>query len=223
MKRTTRAGTLLVLAFTLITCTAPSKKSVATPRPQPLPAVEVRSYQGKDLSSVKDFSENSIKGPQQVDRASYRLEIAGLVKKPLTLTYDQVVDRQSYSKVVTLHCVEGWDATILWEGVKVTDLLAQAGYDPKAGLVIFTAYDGYTTSLPLRYLVDRDILLAFKMNDAEMIPERGFPFALVAEDKWGYKWIKWVTRMEVSNDTSFRGYWEQRGYNQNGDLSGPIF
>ncbi len=222
MTRTLHAGMLVLLAFTFLSCAAPSKKS-ASPRPQPLPAVEVRNYEGKDLSSVKDFRENSIKGTQIVDRASYRLAIDGLVTKPLTLTYGKVIARKAYSKVVTLHCVEGWDATILWEGVKVKDLLAQAGYDPKAALVIFTADDGYTTSLPLPYLVDRDILLAYKMNGAEMMPERGFPFALVAEDKWGYKWIKWVTRMEVSNNTSFRGYWEQRGYNQNGELSGPIF
>jgi DMSO/TMAO reductase YedYZ molybdopterin-dependent catalytic subunit len=223
MKRILHAGILLLLAFTFISCAASSKKSAASSSPKTLSAVEVRSYQGKNLSSVKDFRENSIKGPQQVDTAGYRLEIAGLVRKPLSLTYDQVVDRERYSKVVTLHCVEGWDATIHWEGVKVKDLLDQAGYDPKAGLVIFTAYDGYTTSLPLDYLVERDILLAFKMNDAQMMPERGFPFALVAEDKWGYKWIKWVTKMEVSDDTSFRGYWEQRGYSQDGDLGGPRF
>ena len=71
--------------------------------------------------------------------------------------------------------------------------------------------------------MDRDILLAYKMNEAVMIPERGFPFALVAEDKWGYKWIKWVTKMEVSDDASFRGYWEQRGYNQEGDLGEVLF
>ena len=78
-------------------------------------------------------------------------------------------------------------------------------------------------SLPLPYLIDRDILLAYKMNGAEMIPERGFPFALVAEDKWGYKWIKWVTGIEVSNDTSFRGYWESNGYSNDGDLSKPMY
>jgi DMSO/TMAO reductase YedYZ molybdopterin-dependent catalytic subunit len=221
MSKAMRAGASVLLAFAMVSCAAPSKKPSAAAKP--LPSVEVRSYQGKNLSSVKDFSENSIKGPQKVDLASYRLEIGGLVKKPLTLTYDQVLGREKFSKVVTLHCVEGWDATILWEGVKVKDLLGQAGFDPKAAIVIFTADDGYTTSLPLQYLVDRDILLAYKMNQALMLPERGFPFALVAEDKWGYKWIKWVTKMEVSSDTSFRGYWEQRGYNQNGDLSGPIF
>ena len=222
MSNALRAAASVLLAFIVVSCTAPSKKAAA-PAPTSLPAVEVRSYQGKDLSSVKDFSENSIKGPQKVDLSSYRLQIGGLVKKPLTLTYDQVLDREKYSKVVTLHCVEGWDATILWEGVKVSDLLAQARHDTAAAVVIFTAHDGYTTSLPLEYLAGRDILLAFRMNGAVMIPERGFPFALVAEDKWGYKWIKWVTKMEVSNDASFKGYWEQRGYNQDGSLSGPIF
>jgi len=45
----------------------------------------------------------------------------------------------------------------------------------------------------------------------------------VAEDKWGYKWIKWVTKMEVTNDAAFRGYWESRGYNQDGSLKGSMF
>jgi DMSO/TMAO reductase YedYZ molybdopterin-dependent catalytic subunit len=206
----------------------PSAVSPAAPKevgaaPKELPAVEVREYKGQNLSSVKDFRENSIKGPQKVDKAKYRLEITGLVAKPLSLTYDEVIGRERFSKVVTLDCVEGWSARILWEGVKVKDLLAQAGYDPKAAVVIFTAYDGYTTSHPLSWTIDKDILLAYRMNGIDVPVERGFPFVLVAEDKWGYKWIKWVTKIEVSNDTAFRGTWESRGYNQNGDVSGPMF
>ncbi len=226
MSKAIRAGMLALLAFTIVSCAAQSDRrgqAGAGAAPKALAPVEVRTYEGKNLSSVKDFSENSIKGPQKVGIPSYRMEITGLVKTPLSLTYDQVLDRQKYSKVVTLHCVEGWSATILWEGVKVTDLLAQAGFDPTAALVIFTAHDGYTTSLPLKYLADREILLAHRMNDAAMLPERGFPFALVAEDTWGYKWIKWVTKMEVSNDTSFRGYWEQRGYSNEGDLDRSFY
>jgi DMSO/TMAO reductase YedYZ molybdopterin-dependent catalytic subunit len=52
-----------------------------------------------------------------------------------------------------------------------------------------------------------------------MPDERGFPFAVVAESKWGYKWIKWVTSIELSNDTSYRGYWESNGYSKEGNLN----
>jgi DMSO/TMAO reductase YedYZ molybdopterin-dependent catalytic subunit len=214
---------LLPLVLALASCGSKPAAAQAAKEPVTLKPVEVRAYEGADLSSVGDFRENSIKGVQRVDPATYRLAVSGLVSKPLSLTRDQVVERTLYKKVVTLHCVEGWDATILWEGVKVMDLLAAAGYDPKASTVIFTAYDGYTTSHPLAYLRENDILLAYKMNEIPVPQERGFPFVLVAEDKWGYKWIKWVTKIEVTNDTSFRGYWEQRGYSQDGSLSGSMF
>jgi DMSO/TMAO reductase YedYZ molybdopterin-dependent catalytic subunit len=218
--------TCMVISLALAVLAGCSPKTAAAPaakEPVTLKPVEVRAYQGADLSSVNDFRENSIKGVQRVDPATYRLEITGLVSDPLSLTIDQVVDRTRYKKVVTLHCVEGWDATILWEGIRVKDLLVAAGYDPKATTIIFTAYDGYTTSHPLAYVTGNDILLAYKMNDIAVPQERGFPFVLVAEDKWGYKWIKWVTKIEVSNDAAFRGYWESRGYNQDGALKGPMF
>ena len=213
---------LLPLVFALVSCGS-KPAAQAAKEPVTLRAVEVRSYNGADLSSVNDFRENSIEGVQHVDPATYRLEIAGLVSTPLSLTLGQAIDRTLYRKIVTLRCVEGWDATILWEGVKVKDLLVAAGYDPKASTVIFTAYDGYTTSLPLAYLTGNDILLAYKMNEIPIPDERGYPFVLVAEDKWGYKWIKWVTKIEVSNDASYRGYWEMNGYSNDGSLMGPIF
>jgi DMSO/TMAO reductase YedYZ molybdopterin-dependent catalytic subunit len=46
---------------------------------------------------------------------------------------------------------------------------------------------------------------------------------VVAESKWGYKWVKWVTKLELSDDPNYRGYWESRGYNNDADLSGSIF
>ena len=189
-----------------------------------LDGVEIRNYQGQDLSSVAtDFRENSIKGPQYIDRGSYRLEIKGLVYRPQSLTYDQVLAGQHYSKVSELQCVEGWSVNILWEGVLVRDLLAQAAVQPDANTVILRAVDGYSTSFPLTYFYDKDIILAARMNDVTIPPERGFPFMLVAEDKWGYKWIKWVTSIELSNDPNYKGYWEQRGYNQNGDVTGSKY
>ena len=189
-----------------------------------LAAVQVNEYQGERLSDIGDFHENSIKGPQRVDINSYRLKVTGLVDKQLSYTYDDVVSgHKSYNKLVTLDCVEGWSVKILWEGVLVSDLIAAAGVQPTANTVIFHAYDGYTTSLPLKYIQDQDILLAYKINGLELPPERGFPFQLVAEDKWGYKWIKWVTRIELSDNPDYKGYWERGGYSNDGSLDKPFF
>ena len=184
-----------------------------------LPAVEVRSYQGKDLSSINAFRENSIKGPQHINESDYRLTITGLTNKTDIYTYQKVLGQYPhYTKLVTLHCVEGWDATILWEGVQVRDLIRNAGPDTRANTVVFTAHDGYTTSFPLDYLMNRDIIMAYKMNNVTLPAERGYPFQLVAEDKWGYKWAKWIEKIELTADPSYKGYWEQRGYSNTGDL-----
>jgi DMSO/TMAO reductase YedYZ molybdopterin-dependent catalytic subunit len=114
--------------------------------------------------------------------------------------------------------VEGWSVDILWEGVLLRDLLEEAEYDRGAKVVIFRCADGYSTSLPLGYVIERDILLAHKMNDVVLPEERGYPFQVVAEDKLGYKWAKWVTEIEVSDDADFEGYWEQRGYSNDADI-----
>jgi DMSO/TMAO reductase YedYZ molybdopterin-dependent catalytic subunit len=189
-----------------------------------LPTTEVREYQGQNLSSISDFRENSIKGPQYIDSDSYRLDITGLVENPTSYAYDEVInDFTRYKKVVELNCVEGWSVNILWEGVQVKDILAEAVPTPEAKVVIFHAYDGYTTSFPIEYIVNNNILMADKMNDVIIPPERGFPFQLVAESKWGYKWIKWITQIELSDNTSYKGYWEERGYSNSGDLGMSFF
>jgi DMSO/TMAO reductase YedYZ molybdopterin-dependent catalytic subunit len=189
-----------------------------------LAPTEIREYEGIDLSSINAFRENSIKGPQEIDVDSYSLGVSGLVTNSTSYTYDEVLDGYPhYKKVVTLDCVEGWSATILWEGVLVRDLLAEAGPLANAEVVIFHAYDGYTTSLPIDYIMDNDILMAYKMNDVVLPPERGFPFQLVAESKWGYKWIKWITEIELSDDVDYRGYWESRGYSNSANLDKSFF
>jgi len=191
----------------------------AAKEPEELKSVEIREYEGKKLSSVNDFRENSIKGPQDVEREGYQFRITGLVENPKDYTYEEVINNnQHYKKLVTLNCVEGWSVTILWEGVLVRELIAESGTLPDAKVVIFHAYDGYTTSFPIDYIMDNDIIMAYKMNEIELPPERGFPFQLVAESKWGYKWIKWITKVELSDDVNYRGFWESRGYSNTGDL-----
>jgi len=210
----------LILGVTAVACNTDEDADTATE----LEPIEVREYEGQDLSSINDFRENSIKGPQQVNIDDYRLRITGLVTSPLTLTYGGVLEEyERYKKVITLNCVEGWSATILWEGLLVRDLIEDSEPLENATVVIFHAYDGYTTSLPIDYLFGNDILMASKMNDVVLPAARGFPFQLVAESKWGYKWIRWITEIELSDDTDYRGYWEGKGYSNTGDLSKGFF
>lgn len=191
----------------------------AANQPNVLYPAEIREYKGERLGSIGDFRENSIKGPQYVNLSTYKLAITGLVQHQIAHTYNESVDEHThYEKIVTIHCVEGWEVRILWEGILLKDLLEEAGYDRSAQVVIFYAQDGYSTSLPLSYIIENDILLAHKMNGVVLPPERGFPFQLVAESKYGYKWIKWVTTIEVSNDTNYRGYWESRGFDNEANL-----
>ena len=189
-----------------------------------LKQVEVKEYQGEKLSSLNEFRENSIAGPQYVNQENYRLKVFGLVQNPREYRYNDVINSfKNYQKMVTLDCVEGWSVKILWEGLLLKDLLAQAGLSPNAKVVIFHAYDDYTTSLPLDYILNNDIILAYKMNGVTIPPERGFPFHVVAESKWGYKWAKWVTAIELSDDVNYRGYWESKGYSNGADLDKDFF
>ena len=56
------------------------------------------------------------------------------------------------------------------------------------------------------------------MNGVTLTPTAGFPFMLVAEDKYGYKWIKWITEIKFSSNNDYKGYWESRGYDNNGNV-----
>ena len=211
---------LIVVAFLVgIFVFGPESSNV-----EELEGVEVREYEGENLSSINDFRENSIRGPQYVEIEDYQLKITGLVENTTDYTYDETVeDFDNCKKVVRLNCVEGWAVNLLWEGILVRDILEQVGPLPVANTIIFHAYDGYTTSFPLQYVLDNDIIMAYKMNNVTLPPERGYPFQLVAESKWGYKWIKWITQIELSDDASYEGYWESRGYSNEADLDKSFF
>lgn len=181
---------------------------------------EIQEFQGKFLDPAIGPRDNSIKGIQQVDIARYRLMVDGLVSQPQTLAYEEAKALPNAERLITLHCVEGWQATILWQGVLIEDLIARAGVRPEADTVIFHAVDGYTTSLPLSLIRERKLILAHMANGLPLPPHMGYPFIVVAEDKLGYKWARWVSRIELSSDRNYRGYWEQFGYSNDASLDG---
>jgi DMSO/TMAO reductase YedYZ molybdopterin-dependent catalytic subunit len=180
---------------------------------------EVTQYQGQNLSAISVVYQNAIAGTQFIDQATYRLNVTGLVNKTFEYTYDEVVNNhQAYQKVVTLNCVEGWSATILWEGVLVNDLIKEAGVSPNATVIIFHASDGYTSALPLDYIIKNNIIIAYKMNNVTLTAQIGWPFMVIAQDQYGYKWTKWLTEIEVSNDTNYLGFWENQGLPNNATI-----
>jgi len=159
-----------------------------------------------------------------IDKDTYKLTVDGLVEKPLSLSYADLQAFPQISKLADLPCVEGWSFTAKWTGPTLTSIMDEAGVKPEAKILIFHTADdanpGYS-SLTISYIRENNIIIALKDNDVTLPPERGFPFQVVAESKFGYKWSKWITRIEVSDNENFRGYWESDGYNNNGDAGGP--
>jgi DMSO/TMAO reductase YedYZ molybdopterin-dependent catalytic subunit len=184
-----------------------------------LPSAEIRDYNGTKLDSINDFVDTSIKGTQHINISDYTLSIYGLVANPKNYTYAQVLSHQNYEKIVKLNCVEGWSANTLWKGVLISDLFNEVQPLKNATVVIFHAADDYTTNFPVSYFMNKSIIMAYGINNVTIPAEEGYPFILVAENKWGYKWIMWITGIEFSNDTNYTGYWESRGYSNEGNLN----
>lgn len=179
---------------------------------------EVTEYRGQALTPRSSLPDNSIAGPQGFDLGSYRLRVSGLVKTPLSLGYEQVLALPAAEKLVTLHCVEGWSATMLWTGTTLAGLLDLAGADPVADTLVFVCLDGYETTMELRWARERSVILAWASNGVPLDGTNGAPFQVVAEDKWGYKWAKWVCEIRVLREPGYRGFWESRGYAVGGNL-----
>lgn len=181
---------------------------------------------GEKLVPIKDQRNNALAGTQVIDKDTYKLTVDGLVEKPLSLSYSDLQALPQISKLADLPCVEGWSFTAKWTGPALASILDEAGVKPEAKILIFHTADdaapGYS-SLEIGYIRQNNIIIALKDNDVTLPPDRGFPFQVVAESKFGYKWSKWITRIEVSDNENFRGYWEGGGYNNNGDASGPAY
>ena len=200
-----------MLVLTLAACRQPF-----TPPPGETEATE---YLGVKLTSINAQRNNALAGTQVINKDTYTLTVDGLVNKTLTLTYGDLQAYPQVSRLATLPCVEGWSFIAKWTGPALASILDDAGVKPEAKILIFYTADspsGYT-SLDLSYIRDKNVIIALRLNDITMPQDRGFPFQVVAEGKLGYKWAKWVTRIEVSDNENFRGYWESRGYSNSAD------
>jgi DMSO/TMAO reductase YedYZ molybdopterin-dependent catalytic subunit len=216
------AGSALIAGMT--SCGLPSTTfSTQTPNSSPSREVEATEYLGLPLTPIVLQQTTALKGVQVIDKAAYRLVVDGLVEQPLNLSYQDLLAYPQVSKYTELDCVDGWNFAAKVSGPELNAIFNDARVKPEAVIAIFHTVDvpeGYT-SLELSYLRENHIMLAFKLNDITLPAERGFPFQMVAENKFGYKWAKWVTQIELSDNTRFRGYWESHNYNNDASINGP--
>jgi DMSO/TMAO reductase YedYZ molybdopterin-dependent catalytic subunit len=155
----------------------------------------------------------------QIDPATWRLKIHGRVRKPMTLTYADLLGRPMIERYITLTCVSnevGGDliSTAKWLGVRLADVLAEAGPLPGADQMVGRAVDGFTVGAPTDVVMDgRDALIAVGMNGVPLPIEHGFPVRLVVPGLYGYvSATKWLAELELTSFSDFDAYWVPRGW-----------
>jgi len=147
--------------------------------------------------------------------ADYRLQIDGLVDKPVTLTYGDLLAMPATGITRDFQCVTGWRVhSVPWVGVKLADLLDHVGAHADAKGVTFQSFDGlYTESLSMSQARLHDVIVAYRMEGKGVSRIHGGPVRLYVAPMYGYKSCKWLERITVENEVR-PGYWELRGYDQ---------
>jgi DMSO/TMAO reductase YedYZ molybdopterin-dependent catalytic subunit len=203
-----------------------ARKEVVLPAPRqsvpPLPAGVQVPGASSYVSSNKDFYRiDTALYPPQVDPSTWQLRIHGMVRNPITISWDELLRRPMVERYVTLACVSnevGGDliGNALWLGTPIKELLDQADPLPGADQVIQRSVDGWTCGSPTAVLRDgRDALLAVGMNGAALPVEHGFPVRMVVPGLYGYvSACKWITEIELSRFSDFDAYWVPRGWSQ---------
>ncbi len=149
------------------------------------------------------------------DPATWRLRIDGLVENPMELTYAQLLALPRVEQTSDFLCVTGWSVKdVQWTGVRFADLLAAAKPRPQAGaLNLVSAEVPYVDTLTMKQAMVDDAMLAYQMDGRPLKRVHGAPTRVVMPKMYGYKGVKWLSRIEVVA-TAEPGYWEQRGYDQ---------
>jgi DMSO/TMAO reductase YedYZ molybdopterin-dependent catalytic subunit len=194
----------------------PAAKRAAAPLPA---GVQVPGV-GPFVTPADDFYRvDTALAVPQVDPATWRLRVHGLVRQPLELTFAELLAEDLVEAWITLTCVSnpvGGDlaGNARWLGLPVRRLLARAQPLTGADMVLSTSADGFTAGTPLEVLTDeRDALLAVGMNGSPLPLAHGFPVRLVVPGLYGYvSATKWVVDLEVTRFTDARAYWTSRGW-----------
>lgn len=147
----------------------------------------------------------------------WSLSVGGAVESPLKWSWDDFLAQPQTELVSDIHCVTTWsryDNT--WTGVSARHLLAMVQPRASARFIMFRSYDGYTTNVPLARFADDDVMLAHSWQGEKLTREHGGPVRVVIPKLYFWKSAKWLRAITFMDQDS-PGYWELRGYHDEGD------
>lgn len=154
----------------------------------------------------------------QVKAADWSLKFAGLVRRPFSITYDELLDMPMVERDITMMCVSnpvggGYIGNARWLGTPLMPLLERAGLDASADQIFSTSVDGWTCSTPISGLAEREPLLVVGMNGEPLPIDHGFPVRMVIPGLYGFiSATKWVTTIEAARYSDMPAYWTVRGW-----------
>ncbi len=156
-------------------------------------------FSGNDYPTV-----NWLSDPRPViDADEWRLRVDGLVERELELDFDEFNAFEHVDHDAILDCTGGWYTEQRWTGVRLSDVLDQAGVPSDARSVVVHSETGYRRRYTVRQA--RKMLLAIQVTDETLSRGHGYPVRLVAPGHRGVGWVKWVVRIELSD---LPGWWE---------------
>jgi DMSO/TMAO reductase YedYZ molybdopterin-dependent catalytic subunit len=156
----------------------------------------------------------------RLDAASWSLTVNGMVDRPFTMNYEELLAMPLVEQYVTIACVSnkvGGDlvGNALWRGARLRDVLDRAGVQAGATQVVGRSFDGWTAGFPTAWLdvAEREALVAVAMNGDPLPPEHGYPARLIVPGLFGYvSATKWLTNIKLTTLEAFNGYWVPLGW-----------
>jgi DMSO/TMAO reductase YedYZ molybdopterin-dependent catalytic subunit len=198
---------------------------VTDPPPPPGTAVGLDGIATWQTSASHFYRIDTSLSPPAIAPDDWSLRIHGLVDRPTTLTFADLLARPRTELWMTLNCVSNpvggpLISNAWWSGVLLKDLLTEVGVRQGADAVKQTSDDGWTCGTPLSALTDdRQAILAFAMNGHPLPIDHGFPVRTIVPGLYGYvSACKWVVDMEVTTFDSFSAYWTERGWSEQGPV-----
>lgn len=151
---------------------------------------EASSFSGNAFPLTSWLNDN----PKSIDTAEWRLNIGGAVENPVSLRYEDI--SADTELTATLDCTGGWHSTQIWRGMALSDLLQRARPNEDSASVTVRSVTGYYRKFSMREA--NDYIIATQVGDETLSHGHGFPARLVAHDKRGFEWVKWITDIEVN-------------------------